>query len=276
VRHRYYAHSGSFEPAGLLLMLAYGLAGAVGGAFIYGYASHYLPLVIVTLLLTVGFGVVTGALVGVGAKKGKVRNTPILLLFSLFVGLSAVYVEWVVFLHLKLDTGAWITEPSEMLRWMQVMAAMGIWEVFGWTPSGGALYAIWGAEATIIAGGALLMPWASLDDLPFCERTGAWAEATEGTGPLGLPPDLDALRSEIEADPAGAIAGLPRLEELEDRFLRAIVHYVADKPNSSYFLSLELVTISYDDEGNLDESTETVVPALVIDRAIADAVCDDG
>lgn len=272
---RYYKHSGNFEPVGLLLMMGFGVLGAVGGAFTYGYATHYIPLVIVTLLLTLGFGVVLGLLVEVGAKQGKVRNMPLLLAFSAFAGITAVYAQWVVFLHLKLDTGTWITSPGDILNIMQVMAAAGMWEVFDWTPEGGALYTIWGIEAAIIAGGAILVPWASLSDLPFCEQTGEWAEASEATAPMAVPDDLEGLARAIEADPAGTVRQIPRLEELEEVFLRATITYVADAPGTSYFLTVNVVTLSYDDDGDLTESTEEILQNLVVDQGTADALLDE-
>ncbi len=270
---RYYRHSGNFEPIGLILMLVYGVVGAVGGAFIYGYATHYIPLVIITLVLTVGFGAILGVVVGMGAKTGKVRNMPVLVAFSAFAGVTAVYAQWVVFLHLKLPAElGWMTSPADMQTWMSVMAATGIWEVFDWTPTGGALYAFWGVEAAVIAGGAVLVPWATISDLPFCEKTGEWAEDEEFTAPMEVPDDLEGLRIALEGNPAAALDQVEWLEELEDQFLRAKIQYVADRPQTSYFLTVELVSLSVDDDGDLQESTEEIVQNLIIDQATADLV----
>lgn len=273
---RYYRHSGNFEPIGLILMLAFGVVGAVGGAFVYGYATHYIPLVIVTLFLTFGYAVILGVLVGMGAKLGKVRNMPLLVAFSAFAGVTAVYAQWVVFLHLKLPSElGWQTAPSEIQTWMSVMAATGIWEVFDWTPTGGALYAFWGVEAAIIAGGALVVPWATVSDMAFCEKTGEWAEDEEFTAPMEVPDDLDGLRIALEGDAARTLEQIPYLDELEDQFLRAKVVYVADEPDTTYFLTVEVVSLGVDDDGDLQESCEAVVQNLIIDQATADLVLGD-
>ncbi len=76
----YYEHSGVIGMFGPILMILFGLAGAVAGGAIYGYLIFYIPFIYLNFFITLGFGALVGYLVGMGAKIGKIRNVPVTLI----------------------------------------------------------------------------------------------------------------------------------------------------------------------------------------------------
>ncbi len=267
---RYYKHSGSFSAAAPLVMLAIGAIAAVIGGVVYAYAAHYIPFFIVTLLLVFGFGAGMGFAVSTAARIGKLRHTPMLLMGAAFCGAMALYADWVV--HIYLLTERFFVAPGDLASIMQLMAQTGVWEVEDIRPTGWALYAFWGAEALIVCGMTVFIPYSALGALPFCERCDAWIEDVVLLQPFEPNTDEAGLKAAFERDPASAMAQLEEAEvEYDVPFLRAELRQ-CEGCHDMQLLTLSAVTIDLDSDGDVTESASAVVENLLIDTTSYDAI----
>src|SRR5512146_3526374 len=117
---KYYSHSGKFEILGLVYMLVFGAAGALVLGLIYAYATDYIPLVYLNMLLVIGYGCGVGACVHFGAKFGKVRNGKLLLLGGFAAGLMAEYTNWVWWVLAYTKQEVLVFMPADL--WQVILA----------------------------------------------------------------------------------------------------------------------------------------------------------
>jgi hypothetical protein len=135
--------------------------------------------------------------------------------------------------------------------------------MFGWTPTGGALWAIWGLEAIIIIGVAAPVAMGVLSD-PFCERCGRWVESTRSLGPFALIDDRGAFRAALEA---GDWAQLERLQPARSgasSFTELELKH-CDGCNELHLLTVNSVTVKVKD-GKEDKKDEAVLQNLILDK----------
>lgn len=270
---RFYKHSGGFNPIGVVIGLVVGLGIAYGASFAYAYLSEWIPFIYLRVLFLAGLVFATGFALGTVGNLAKVRNTGLMAGLGLLIGGGAVYSAWVAFFHASLGSQALFVEPGVIWALLTRMAESGVWEIFGWTPTGGALWGFWIVEAAIIIIGTLVIGIGMLDD-PFCEKTNAWAEAKVVIQPLAIPDDMGAFVAEVAQDPVRALGDWDEIDDDDEPvFLRANIAYVEDQEERcDHFLSLELVTLSYDDDGDVQENASQVMPHLIIERSTAEAL----
>lgn len=272
---QYYKHSGGFSPVGVGVGLVLGIGATFGLGFAYSYLSSWIPLIYLRALFLFGMAMGTGAVLGFVGLGAKVRNPALLTVLGLILGVAGVYCQWIAHFHANTDPGMWLVNPSEMWAMLGLMAKTGVWEIFDWTPTGGGLWAFWIVEAAIIIIGTLMVGLGMVDD-PFCEKTGAWADGKVQIQPLAVPDDVGAFAAQVARDPVQALHGQTEPDDDDDpAFLRAEIAYVeGQEERCDHFLSLSLVTLSYDDEGDISEDATQVMPYLVIDRATAEALLE--
>jgi len=143
-----------------------------------------------------------------------------------------------------------------------------MWEIGGATPTGGALYAIWGIEALIILVPAILIALSA--DTPFCEPCNQWSNESSCSVTFGIPEDLDRFRQSLEdADYSPLFENA--LMSPEAACLQAKIHQCPNCDESTW-LQVELVKTWINEKGEAQSSTETVVKHLIIDRKHANAL----
>ena len=191
----HYQHSGKAPIPGVLLTLIVGpVAGIVLGA-IYGFLVYWSPFVYINAFLTFGLGVALATVVGGLGKAGKIRNFAVLTTIALVTAALAYFVHWVVWVERMTET--LLLAPDQMWAFLSTVNALGPWSIFGWTPTGAALWAIWGIEAVMIVGIGTVSAHGVID-VPFCEETGQWtAESVleNHFEPLDEAPTVDSPRS---------------------------------------------------------------------------------
>ncbi len=147
----YYRPSGRIGFRGPLLMALGGLAGAIGIGAIYGYwlgsAHGYLPwwaLLFQEFLVSVFYGLGVGAIVGLAARLGKVRNGAFVGGFGAAVGVVSVYTGWVFWL-LAWSEHSYFSPLSDTWWFSAIAEAAGEGIVYDhdWTAQGGILYVWW-------------------------------------------------------------------------------------------------------------------------------------
>ena len=251
----HYTHSGKAPLIGLLLTLVGGLvAGVVLGA-IYGFLIFWSPFVYINAFITLGFGFGLAMSVGTLAKIGKIRNAQILTVIALIVAVVAYYVHWSVWVGRMTD--APVTAPDQVWAFVSVVNALGPWSIFGWTPTGFALWAIWGIEALVIVGLGTVSAHGIID-LPFCEKTGQWTTEKILPGRFNLTdsPSIDSPNSVLQAlqpnaEPSAAYTEVS-VATAEGSELRCV--------------SLNSVVVEVDKDGKEEKTTQNIVNKMIFDR----------
>lgn len=267
---RYYTASGRFAPGGLIFTLAVAVVGGGLLGALYGALTQVNPLIYLSILGTCGLGAGVGFAVAATARRGHVRSGLITALLGLLGAAVALYANWVAYVNVTLwraDQSLTVFAPDEVWGLMNLMAEIGVWSIKDMTPTGGVLWAIWGLEALLVAGFAVVLSVAHAGE-PYCEACGAWAEAEYERIGMGLTADPDGLRSRLEQGDFSALAALGPAEG--SPFLGARLR-TCPKCRKAGFFDVDEVSISYDDKGNLQEKTHTVVRPLMIDGAALDA-----
>lgn len=260
---KYYRHSGKFELMGPVYMLAAGAAGAVAMGAAYGYGSFYIPLVYLNLLLVVAYGFGLGLCVQWGARRGKVRNGPLLLLCGLAVGLFAEYTNWVwyFFALTKQETFAYL--PADVWQLILAVNQQGVWSVFDSTPTGIELWLYWGAEALVIVGLSTFVPWLNLRGVPFCEPCSRWVDGQETLSPLDPVADPKGFRSRLEQGDYAPLKTLHKLPQESSAFT-SVTLLKCPGCQASNYLSAQAVTLTKDKKGKVNRKQVNLIENLVL------------
>jgi hypothetical protein len=282
--HPYYQPSNKMPPAGILGLLAGGVAVALVLALVYVYAVWYIPFVYINFFLCLGFGLLLGAALAGLARLGKLRSPRAVGALALLVGLVAVYLEWGVYLTLIFNsetTGTGtnadtttsfspslfadiLAHPVAMGLAMKKINETGTWSLKGATPSGVFLAVIWVIEAVIILGGAYLLAKAQATE-PFSEVSNEWATEETLAHPLTFAQDAATTRTALESGQFQHLT--PHTSAVaEDPFARLKLHS-APNDHTCRYLTLENVTTTIDKKGKASQSTTTVVQHLAISPA---------
>ena len=262
----YYKNSGIVPPLAPILMFTVGAGVTWVLAFIYAYAIAYIPLIYVSFILTGLFGLSIGVTVNLCGNFGKARNTKFSIASVLILGLFGLYVCWVVWFKASgARNGFWVP-PGDLFEAIISLGERGVWSIFDSTPTGGALYAVWGLEALIIVGVALYMVASSANDTPFCEECNQWADEEKVIGPLA--PIMDAEGFKIGVD-KGSFQAIMDLPLIEDRYLQYTLLKLLSCPDceqSTLFLTVQGVTVEVDDEGKESTDETNIIKNLIITR----------
>jgi hypothetical protein len=201
-----YSHSGRFTTGGIIRgLITGGLVGLMLG-FIYPYVILYIPVVgSISFIISGGFGLVVGAVIGMALKRGKVRNLGVAALTALPAIAVAYYLSWVVwvyaFLHQRdadVPLLGLLLQPSALWEVIQRINEVGAWTVKGTTPTGAVLWVLWAAEATLVIGAAIFGAVTAVNH-PFCENCDVWSEESKGVAVLGGE-DPKALKERLMSD----------------------------------------------------------------------------
>jgi len=256
----HYQHSGKAPFGGILLTLVGGgTAGVVLGA-VYGLLIFYSPFVYINAIITFVLGAALAFSVGSCAKFGKIRNAGVVTVLGLLIAVAAYYVHWVVWVERV--SGAELLDPGQMWSFVSTMNALGPWSIFGWTPTGLALWAIWGIEALIIVGMGALGAHGIID-IPFCETTGQWTKETvvpKHFQPIG---DAQSLES-----PQSVLHSLQPADEAASEYTEVAVA-TADG-SELRCVSLNQVTVEVDKDGKAEAKKTELVKHMLLDRSSFD------
>lgn len=251
----HYMHSGKAPAGGVLLTLVGGLiTGIIMGA-VYGFLIYWSPFVYINAIITLVCGVGLGMTVGGLAKVGKLRNAGLVTVLALVVALAAYYVHWPVWVGLM--TEAQVTAPGELWAFISAINAMGPWSIFGWTPTGFALWAIWGVEAIVIIGGGVLLARGVID-VPFCEDTNQWATETV------LPEQFALIESPSLDSPASLLRALQPNADSPKAYVEVSV--ATAEGSELRCVSLNNVIVETDKDGKEEEKKEAIVKNMIFDR----------
>ena len=265
----YYKESGYVGIPGLALMTIAGLTTSILFGFIYAYAIFYIPFIYLNFFITLIFGAGIGLAVGKSGFLTKVRNKNVMLLFGLIFGLLAEYFGWVFWIYAASEQQLLSFNPSTVIYTMQGVAEFGAWSIFGWTPTGSALYIIWLIEGVMIVGAAVGTTLMGIGSNPFCEKCQRWTETTVLASYLepivNLPEFVDALENKrLEV-----LTNLANLKSSGDNRTRVELASCESCDNAHY-LTLKEVRTNINDKGEPEVEENVLVENLVIDPATLD------
>jgi hypothetical protein len=274
----YYKHSGKFPLSALLAGLLVGVAVGLPGAYAYSYAIIYVPIVYLSFLLSMGFGLLVGLATAGGLRMRKARNTALSAVLSLLVGLGCLYFSWGVWVYANLrqagikDIGllGLVLRPDSLWRLILEMNKTGVWTIRGATPTGITLWVVWGVEAAVILGCVLLAAVAIIQSDPFCENCEKWCEKKEGVGRANSG-DVNELKQRMESKDFGYLEKLGTAGVEEPAWFRVDLHS-CPSCQATNTLTVKSITVSVDKRGKRSEKSTDVVDKLLISASEADAI----
>lgn len=274
----YYRHSGKVPLGGLLTTAIAGIGTAISLAFVYAYATNWIPFVYVNVLLTLGLGGIVGILVAKAARGGKLRNPGVVGLVGLISGLVALYVAWGADALARLGwpqegSALSVFYPRFLWGYIQIFYAKGFWGIGKGNAgmiSGIPLAIVWLIEAGIIVGLSTAAAWGDLLTVVFCEACNEWTEidgdvlrlAPEGGGPILALVDEGTLGDLSTADRASPGAA---------DFLKVGLVWCETCDDCNY-LDVERVQITENKKGESKTVTTPVISKLAISREQRDEI----
>lgn len=273
----YYRHSGQFSIGGILLATAGASLGVAVLSAIYAALTLYIPLAgFITFLLAIGFGMGVGLVSGGALVWGKVRNGPLSATFSAAMATLGIYLSWAVWSWLLLNRSdveaslmAIVPDPSLLWSVVAEVNRSGAWSIGGFTPSGAALWVLWGLEGTLVFAPAFFVSL-GMTAVPFCERCERWCEATQDAARVAHC-ETDVLRQGIETSPLDFLKRLGSPSVRDTTWIRADLHS-CPSCDSLTTLSLSEVTVNVNDKGERNEVETELIHQLQISPRDAEGV----
>jgi hypothetical protein len=264
-----YRHSGKFNLSAVGLSLG---AAAVAGfplGLAYSYLIRWVPFIYLNMLATCAYGGVFGWMTMRLLKAGQVRNTGLAALCGLGAGLLALYGEWSGHIHTLFDEAPWVCTPEEILRGMKILYEEGSWGMkSGGNVTGIFLALVWIAEAGLIVGFAILLPWAFVKDTPYCEKSRRWLDEQKKINTLETITDPAQLAALKAGDIMPIVSAKPKADNAAV-FTRLLLKRSAQCP---VFCTLRVqnITISIDKKGNVNEKAADLTGDLIIPASMFD------
>ena len=260
---RYYQESGAASPAGILMTFGARIAAALVLGALYGILSFINPFVYVNFLGAIFLGVGVGMAVGKSAGWGSVRNTKIIMAAGALAGVLTLYAAWVGWLFAGTEFTEIIARPGDIFATMGFLGEVGVYEIFGFAPTGGVLYAIWGIEAAIIVGSTFLNTLGNTGRQPYCEECEDWTHEEIVTDRLEVVRNPGALIKALEAHDMTAVTDLAMVSAGNDRRTKVSLHKCNGCSGSKY-LTVDGIEISYDNDGDASVDETPLVENLVL------------
>lgn len=278
-----YQESGKFKWISPIVLFVFGLIGSLTLGFVYSYAIRYIPIIYLNVVIALGFGLLMGMLTSFAGKWTHVRNKKLLGIMGFVNGCMALYVSWVVWIHLFAD-GLWIIKPGELWEAIKIVNEYGTWGIgrsASTSVSGMFLSVIWAIEAAIIV---FLSTGGAMTSGVYCEDCGKWIdeevtkefelehletqngdeESSEITPTMV---DIDTIKEAIEC---GDFSHLEKMVKVTDttianKFL--VVKYAkCNECHNVAFLTLEKKEIKLDKKGKKETNNSTLLEKLMISK----------
>ena len=252
----HYQHSGKAPLGGILMTLIGGALAAILLGAIYGFLIYWSPFVYITF----GFGAVLAAAVGGLGKLGRIRNPAVLTVVALLVAALAYYVHWIVWVERM--SGVHLLVPGSLWSFVATVNTLGPWSIFGWTPTGMALWGIWGIEGLMIVGIGSVSAQ-GLIDVPYCETTRQWTTETilpERFKPIDAAPTVES--------PSALLQVLQPTQDLQDTYTEVAV--ATAEGSELRCVSVNSVTVKSKKDGKEETDKTSIVKHMLFDRASYD------
>lgn len=199
-----YRSTGRAPILGLLAGMVVGAIVATAAAPVYVAGATWVPVVQLSALFTVLFGVAVGGAVAGVMRMTKVRNRWATVGFAAVAaawGLGVAWFSWVGLVFYREDPTA---APLDLINPFYHLAAIlgayeyGTWSIgsSGTAVSGIFLAIVWLAEAATVVGGAVGVALSMTADRVFCEACNSWCTVDPDLRLVELA-ELDTLRDAL-------------------------------------------------------------------------------
>lgn len=246
---KYYVPSGSYNLG--LQALGYIVSGIAVFflALVYAALSAIIPLIYLNFLLTVGFGFSIAFIVTFLVKITKNRSRRSQYVMAVVIGLFANYFQWAAYI-IYIDSGSvafvddilnnlhWILNPIVVFEIIVELNGIGLWSVFGLTPTGPELALVWAIEAFIIMGFPVWVLSKKVE-LPFSESKNQWYK--KHTLNKKFKQLAGVFSFEKELDEIGILPAIHSLEK-GDSARHSLVHLYYLEGETHQYLCVENIT----------------------------------
>lgn len=258
----FYQHTGAMPLGGMLLMLALGGVTAIVLGVVYAYAVNYIPFVYILFLLPVGFGAGLGAVVGLLARAGHVRNNGATALTAFVCGLLGLYVAWAFdwFARFPEDPDAFLLfDPNALFAYMGVFYEEGFWGLTDNTMiSGPFLAAFWVAELLAICLIAVGVGASMNAGRVYCEMCRRWISAQQDAYRIAIDEiENDELAKCLNED-IRLLAQLKRANAGDEAYIQLDLASCSGCENSHY-VSAQVVAHVQNNDGKTEKKTEQIL-----------------
>ena len=257
---RFYQPSGAIPILGLVLVPLLGIPVTLLLAGIYGTLEASNPFIYISFLGTLGVGFGIAFTINFVSYMTNVRNRVFTLLNGVAQGGVAVYFSWVFSLwaYSEFQDEYLIWNPVVLVQMIGVLADVGLWSIFGFTPTGWVIYLVWLAEAGIIL--LLAAAATSGNPNPYCEDCDCWAEQQEDV--LVLPAAAAETLADLLVSEQYKVLFEHQDELVDSDDYLTVDLYCCPQCEGSNFLAVRHLETSYDDDGDPDVDDETIVEPL--------------
>ncbi|MBN1891916.1 MAG: hypothetical protein JW780_03980 [Clostridiales bacterium] len=217
----YYKSSNQVRPVRLLVLLLVTILSGSAISVFYLLLVRIIPFVYVVFLITLLFGLLTGAIGALVCHWLKIRNSALAVAVSSVGILVFTYVKWAAFISYHIQ-GSYtfvlpdlLRNPFYLLEKIIQLNEFGTWSIgeSGNMVNGVILAIVWLFEFIIYAFIHLILIYAKTTN-PFIEKENAWAKQHKSTFYLRV---FDVKRnvSEIEKDPKFLLEQLEKKQYAE-------------------------------------------------------------
>lgn len=268
-RELYYKPSNKANSLGLLVLLLITVIAGSAISILYLFLVQKIPSINLSVLLTLIFGGVMGAIGGLVCSLFKIRNRTMTIAVSVIGILIYTYVKWAAFVSYIFEESftsilpELLLNPVDLLNNVTLINEVGTWSFGrdGDAITGIVLAIIWILEFLIYAGLHLYVLGNKANE-PFIEKDNKWAKKFE-TKFYFRDFDVEANRTSIENDPGFLLSFLEAPEAVS-----STGHVEAEFFHSSDFsenyLDISRITINDSSKNNTQE--DKVIKKLAISR----------
>ena len=267
-----YTHSGKVGCAPIAIPVA-GVIGVLICALPYAYADVYSPLAFLNVFLLVFYGLAVGLFVAIAGRMANSRSLVVTPLLGGLVGAFAVYAAWAGFFSVLIGRHSdnppgffhLLVNPRELWTMIEALNQTGWFTMSNTTPTGPALWALWGVEALTLVGGGVYAGFLVLSDEVFCEGCGEWAAELKPLARFVVPDD-PAVLSDLRAGATAPFEDLAPSGAVLGECLEVMVHACETCEATSTYQT-RLVTRSLDNRESEEVKIEALTPRYFCDRA---------
>lgn len=277
----YYKPSGKFNLSGVALGLVGGFIVGLLLAYVYSYIISYIPFIYLNFLVTIGYGMALGAVIGLFMLWGNVRNRWVAASVALFVAFTSLYFSWAVWLSvlfakadIKFGALEIAQQPGFLWETIKKLNETGVWSIGSLRArqsvpiSGVILWLVWAAEALIVLGVPVIAAVGAMSTEPFCEACQSWCRQTKE---LMLVKDLDSgeLKRRIAAQDFDYFKSLEPKKAGQLDWSRIEI-YECPQCGQTNTVSLIRERLTTNENGKTSTEGTTVVDKLLVSKSDVD------
>ncbi len=273
----YFQSSNKFNWKKLALVYVCALLSAFVLGYLYILLNTYLPYVIISFFLAIGFGMGLTFIITFGLELSENRNKQTKVVLASVVGVFAWCSQWCAYIMMAQDGefpsfslymyDFWaVMMPGEFFGTMYEISEVGFWSIFDYTPTGIMLALVWLLEFGIIAGipfwtqySAVEKPYSETQNKPYNTKTFDLAFSSVSDT------EKDKFIAKVENNPLETIKTMGY--GFDFAFSLLSLHDLEGE--TKQYLSLDNIVIKLDSEGKEEKEVNNVFQYLTIDNGTA-------